>query len=104
MLNIGDAKDQRVIAAITCPLALPYIAISSRRYITSEPTMTSFAITVPDMACGACADTITRAVKEIDPAAAVDPNLDSKVVKISSAVHQETLTKAIKKAGYTVEM
>jgi copper chaperone len=66
--------------------------------------MTSFAITVPDMACGACADTITRAVKEIDPAATIDPNLDSKVVKISSAVHQETLTKAIKKAGYTVEM
>jgi copper chaperone len=66
--------------------------------------MTSFRITVPDMACGACADTITRAVQEIDPAANVDTNLDSKAVKISSSVNHETLTQAIKKAGYTVEM
>jgi copper chaperone len=66
--------------------------------------MTSFTITVPDMACGACADTIARAVKEIDPAANINTNLDSKAVKISSDVHHETLTRAIKKAGYTVEM
>ena len=66
--------------------------------------MTAFTITVPDMACGACADTITRAVKEIDPAASINTNLDSKAVNISSDVHQETLTQAIKKAGYTVEM
>ena len=66
--------------------------------------MTAFTITVPDMACGACADTITRTVKEIDPSASIDTNLDSKAVKISSGMHHETLTRAIKKAGYTVEM
>jgi copper chaperone len=66
--------------------------------------MTSFSVTVPDMACGACADTITRAVKEVDPAATVDTNLDSKAVQISSIVQHETLTRAIEKAGYTVEM
>lgn len=66
--------------------------------------MTAFTITVPDMACGACADAITRAVQEIDPGAGIDTNLDSKAVKISSSMHPETLIQAIKKAGYTVEM
>ncbi len=66
--------------------------------------MASFTLTVPDMACGACADTITRAVKEIDPAANIETNLDSKAVKISSILYQEILTKAIRKAGYTVEL
>jgi len=66
--------------------------------------MSSFTITVPDMACSACSDTITRTLKEIDPATTVDTDLDSKAVTISSNVDHETLTQAIKKAGYTVEM
>lgn len=66
--------------------------------------MPLFSITVSDMACGACADTISRAVREVDLVAKVSTNLDSKVVEINSGVTPEVITQAIKRAGYTVNL
>jgi copper chaperone len=65
--------------------------------------MSTLNITVPDMACGACADSITKAVQSLDPAAKVETDLDSKEVKISSSINELSLTQAIQKAGYTVQ-
>lgn len=65
--------------------------------------MTTLAMTVPDMACGACATTITEAVHAIDPTANVKTNLESKAVEITASVGAEALTEAIQKAGYTVQ-
>jgi copper chaperone len=65
--------------------------------------MTTLAVTVPDMACGACATTITEAVQAVDPTADVKTNLESKAVEITASVGAEALTEAIQKAGYTVE-
>jgi copper chaperone len=65
--------------------------------------MSTLNITVPDMACGACADTITKAVQSLDPSAKVETDLDSKAVKISSSINEFSLTQAIQKAGYTVQ-
>jgi copper chaperone len=65
--------------------------------------MTTLAVTVPDMACGACATTITEAVQAIDPTANVKTNLESKAVEITASVGAEALTEAIQQAGYTVQ-
>lgn len=56
--------------------------------------------TVPDMACGACAETIEKAVKAIDPAAEFEADTTSKVVKIASNQADQMLKQAIQKAGY----
>jgi copper chaperone len=64
--------------------------------------MTTLAVTVPDMACGACATTIAEAVKAIDPTAEVKTNLEAKAVEIQASVSADALTEAIQKAGYTV--
>jgi copper chaperone len=65
--------------------------------------MTTVDLTVPDMACGACADTITKALKTLDPTAQVDTNLESKAVHVEASITESSITEAIQKAGYTVQ-
>jgi len=64
--------------------------------------MAKITFTVPDMACSACAETITKAICEMDTAAVVDANPDTKAVAVDSQVSAEQLQKAIATAGYTV--
>jgi len=59
-------------------------------------------LTVPNMACAACATTITRAITEIDPTATVDADSKTKQVNIATQVSEELIKKAIAMAGYTV--
>ncbi len=58
--------------------------------------------TVPNMACSACADTITKAVKAIDPAATIDADPKSKQVNIDTQANETAVRDAITAAGYTV--
>ncbi|MBP0001340.1 MAG: heavy-metal-associated domain-containing protein [Cyanobacteria bacterium SID2] len=58
---------------------------------------------VPDMACSACVETITKAVCQIDASAKVQTDLDRKTVSIESQQPEETVKAAIVDAGYTVE-
>lgn len=56
---------------------------------------------VPDMTCGHCASTITRAVKALDAAAQVEISLEEHRVRVQSAAAKEALARAIAEAGYT---
>jgi len=58
---------------------------------------------VPNMACSACAETITKAVVAIDPMAKVDADPKTKQVKIETAQPEADMKAAIATAGYTVE-
>lgn len=62
----------------------------------------SLQLTVPNMACSACSDTITKAVKAIDPAATVQADPKTKLVTIETQVAETTIKQAIINAGYTV--
>jgi copper chaperone len=64
--------------------------------------MTTLNLTVSDMACGACAETITKAVQAVDPAASIAADPATKVVNVTTSVSPEAITKAITEAGYTV--
>lgn len=59
-------------------------------------------LTVPNMACSACADTITKAVKAVDPAAEVSADPQSKQVNIDSQANETAIRDAITAAGYTI--
>ncbi|MBF2002109.1 MAG: heavy-metal-associated domain-containing protein [Synechococcales cyanobacterium M58_A2018_015] len=59
-------------------------------------------LTVPNMACSACADTITQAVNAIDPAAEVNADPKTKQVHINTQANEATIREAITAAGYTV--
>ncbi|NMF83349.1 heavy-metal-associated domain-containing protein [Nodosilinea sp. P-1105] len=65
--------------------------------------MTTVNLTVPDMACGACVDTITKAIKTLDPTAKIDTNLESKAVQIEASINESSITEAIEQAGYIVK-
>lgn len=59
-------------------------------------------LTVPNMACSACSDTITKAVKAIDPAATVQADTKTKQVNIETQAAETAIKQAITDAGYTV--
>lgn len=69
--------------------------------LSKESTMID--IKVPDMTCGHCASTITKAVKELDPAAVVEVSLPDHRVRIQSDASKDSLVHAITEAGYTPE-
>ncbi len=59
-------------------------------------------LTVPNMACSACSDTITKAIQEIDPAATVQTDTKTKQVNVETNATERSIKQAITDAGYTV--
>ncbi len=59
-------------------------------------------LNIPNMACAACGETITKAVIAIDPTATVQADPKTKQVKIETQAAQATIESAITAAGYQV--
>lgn len=57
---------------------------------------------VPNMACSACADTITKAVQAIDPNAVVQADPKTKQVQVETQASETAIKEAIAAAGYPV--
>lgn len=64
--------------------------------------MTTLNLTVPSMACSACAETITKAVQAIDPNASVQADPQTKQVNVESTASDQAVKEAIANAGYPV--
>jgi copper chaperone len=58
---------------------------------------------VPDMTCGHCVSTITKAVKELDASAKVEVSLPEHKVRVESRASREDLVRSIADAGYSPE-
>lgn len=56
---------------------------------------------VPDMTCGHCVSTVTKAVKSADPGAKVDISLDDRRVRVESRLTASELSRCISDAGFT---
>jgi copper chaperone len=67
---------------------------------TNQKIMT-IEITVPDMACSACATTITEAIQQLDDQATVQTDLTTKQVTIASIASESAVKEAIAAAGYS---
>jgi copper chaperone len=59
-------------------------------------------LTVPNMACSACSDTITTAIKSIDPNAVVAADPKTKLVSVETQASEASVKQAVTGAGYTV--
>ena len=55
---------------------------------------------LPDMSCGHCVGAVTQAVKQVDPAAKVQVDLDSKQVQVESTQDKSRFAEALSEAGY----
>jgi copper chaperone len=55
---------------------------------------------VPDMTCGHCVATVTKAIKTLDPAAEVKVDLAGKTVTVGSSSPAPAVAKALEDAGY----
>jgi copper chaperone len=60
-------------------------------------------LNVPDMTCGHCVGTVTKAVKSVDSNAAVTVDLQSKIVTIETTADASRISKAVETAGYANE-
>ena len=58
---------------------------------------------VPNMACSACGETITKAVVGVDSTAKVQADTKTKLVSIETQASEAVIKEAIAAAGYTVE-
>lgn len=58
--------------------------------------------TVPNMACSACGDTITKAIQALDPSALVQTDPKTKQVRVDTSTAEPAVKQAITDAGYTV--
>lgn len=55
---------------------------------------------VPKMSCGGCADTISKALKQVDEGVVIDIDLAARTVKVGSEKTQSELAAAMSNAGY----
>lgn len=62
----------------------------------------SIQFKVPSMACSACVDTITQAVKQVDASAAIAADPKTKVVQVDTQASEVAVKQAIEAAGYPV--
>jgi copper chaperone len=57
-------------------------------------------LTVPNMACSACANNITNAVKTVDTSAIVQADPTTKLVNIDTQASETAIKDALAAAGY----
>jgi copper chaperone len=62
--------------------------------------MATIEMTLPTMSCGHCVQAVTRAVRQVDPAAKVDVDLERKRLQIESAGDAAAFAAALKANGY----
>ncbi len=55
---------------------------------------------VPDIACSACVNTVTKAIKSVDANATVEADTKTKIVKVQSQQSEDKIKEIIAKAGY----
>jgi len=55
---------------------------------------------VPDIACSACVDTVTKAVKSVDPTAQVEADSKTKLLRVETQQSETAIKAAIANAGY----
>lgn len=59
-------------------------------------------LTVPSMACGACAETITKAIQAVDDGAQVQADPKTKQVEVETTASEASVKSALSEAGYPV--
>ena len=69
---------------------------------SSKVWLMTLQLTVPNIACSACGDTITQAIQALDPTAKVQADPKTQQVKVETQAAEHDIKQAITDAGYTV--
>ncbi|MEM7554000.1 MAG: heavy-metal-associated domain-containing protein [Cyanobacteria bacterium P01_A01_bin.84] len=59
---------------------------------------------VPGIACSACVNTVTKAIKSVDAIASVEADIVTKMLTIQTEVSEEKIREVLDKAGYPVDL
>lgn len=59
-------------------------------------------LTIPDLACVACVDTVTKAIQAVDAAAQVRADPTTKQVEVITQASESAIKQAIVEAGYRI--
>lgn len=62
----------------------------------------TLSFTVPNLACSACVEAVTKAVQAVDATAQVNADPKTKQVSITTEAAESAIKQAIVDAGYTV--
>ena len=63
----------------------------------------SLEMKVTSMVCEGCVETVSNAIKKVDPAAQVTIDLPSKVVKVETQEKETAIKEAIVAVGHEIE-
>lgn len=55
---------------------------------------------IPNIACAACVNTVTKAIKSVDATANVEADTKTKIVNIETQQSEAEIKKALTNAGY----
>jgi len=58
---------------------------------------------VPDMTCGGCLRSVTRAIQALDPQARIEADLDTRTVRVESAKEETSLLTALDNGGFPAQ-
>ena len=58
---------------------------------------------VPNMTCGGCAKSVTKALQSVDPQARIETNPPAREVRVDSALNKSAFLAVLSEAGYPAE-
>ena len=59
---------------------------------------------VPNMTCGGCAKSVTKALQSVDPRARIETDPSTREVRVETTADGTTLLAVLKEAGYPGEL
>ncbi len=69
---------------------------------TKSPLIMALKLHVPSIVCSGCGDTITQAIKTVEPEAKIDVDLAAKTVTVEAKASEESIKQAVAASGHTV--
>lgn len=58
---------------------------------------------IPDMTCGSCAKSVTKALQSVDPQARIETDPPAREVRVESTADESAFRAALGEAGYPAE-
>jgi copper chaperone len=59
-------------------------------------------LNIPSIACSGCADTITKAIKTVEPDATVNVDVAAKTVTVEAKASEKSIKQAVVATGHTI--
>jgi copper chaperone len=84
------------------PLAIDLASVGNPMfsYVPTTGDLTMYEFDIPDMTCGHCAGTVTKAIMSVDPAAVPKVDLNTRKATVETKADPDAIGAALDEAGY----